>query len=271
MATKNNWFTTNLSQRSIDNLCDFEMTITPYEFQSVNFHEQSVKVAKELADTHDKLFVSYSGGIDSEYVLKTFHESGLPITPVIIDTPYSIEESSYAFKFCRENGISPEVLTFSENDIVDRLQEKSTSRGLFSLLGGLPLIAADAVNQVGGKLITGHGDPFTIIAGIPRSIPMSETLEMSEWDYYLDSYDNTHPSGFFTYDLSLFYSMIEQIRYDCSVQRAKYEFYKVEPRMKMFWKKEFYQIFRELKPAVKQYNAYIEKNELFKLLNEYKS
>jgi hypothetical protein len=268
MATKNNWFTTNLKDRTKENLCAFNITLTPYEFTRGNFYEMCNNQATELYEHHDKLYLSYSGGLDSEFVLKVFNDLKLDITPVIVMTPYNDIETQYALKFCKERSIIPEIVSYTETEIVDRLKEKSIDRGYFSLLGGLPLIICDLVNQAGGKLLTGYGDPFTITPGLQPTHPISEKLEMSEWDYYLDTYDSNHPSGFFTHSLEVFYSLLNQIRYDIPTQVAKYSLYRLTPRMKMYWKDEFYAIFREMKRDF-DYNYYIQKTELFNQLDSY--
>jgi hypothetical protein len=268
--TKNNWFTTNINNRTPTNICDFKITINPYKFELSDFHLNATRVAYELTDSYNKLYIGYSGGLDSEYVLKTFHKQNLPITPIIIDTPYNKFENKWAFNYCKEINVKPEVLTFTENEIVDKLKEKTIDRGFYSLLGGLPLILCDEVNKIGGSLLTGYGDPFTVIPGHQSYSPISTKLEFSEWDYYLDAYDSSHPSGFFTYDLGLLYSLINQINYSCHAQKAKYILYQLPERIKMFWKKEFYTIFREMKTKIDvQYNYYIEKSVLSKDLNKY--
>lgn len=268
MATKNNWFTTNLKARSIENLCAFDISLNPYQFTKGDFYEMCNKQAIELYEQHDKLYLSYSGGLDSEFVLKVFKDLQLDITPVIVMTPYNEAESLDALKFCKERSIIPEIVNYTRNEIVDKLKEKSIDRGYYSLLGGLPLVVCDLVNQTGGKLLTGYGDPFSITPGLQPTHRISERLEMSEWDYYLDTYDTSHPSGFFTHSLEVFYSLINQINYDIPTQTAKYELYKLTPRMKLYWKPEFYAIFREMKREF-DYSYYIQKNKLFDQLNKY--
>ena len=267
--TKNDWLTTNLSERTNINLCSFSVSIRPYKFTTGIFKEEAKRVARDLCDTFDNLYIAYSGGLDSEFVLKTFHENGLPITPILVDTPYNQFELEWAYNYCKQINVKPEILTYTQNEIVDKLKIKTVDRGWFSLLGGVPLILCDELNKVNGKLLTGYGEPFTTIPGFQPEHPISEKLEFCEWDYYIDSYDPSHPSGFFSYDLGLFYSLVEQIRYDCSTQSAKYLLYELPSRMKMFWKEEFYAIFRELKPELNPH-YFIQKPDLFETLKPYK-
>lgn len=268
MTTNNNWFTTNLKDRTRENLCKLDITITPYEFVKGDFYEMCNKQAQELSEHHNKLYLAYSGGLDSEFVLQVFNNLKLDITPVIVITPFNETESQYALTYCKERSIVPEIVHYTKNDIIDKLKQKSIDRGYFSLLGGLPLVICDLVNQTGGKLITGYGDPFSITPGLQPIHPISERLEMSEWDYYLDTYDNSHPSGFFTYSLEVFYSLLNQIKYDIPTQMAKYKLYQLTPRKKMYWEEEFYAIFRDIKIDV-EYNYCIHKKELFRQLDSY--
>lgn len=262
---KSNWLTTNLSQRSPTNLCDFNITFNPHPFEKKSFQENSERVAKDMYDTYGKLYLTYSGGIDSEYVLKTFKQLDIPITPIIIVTPYNMQELKYAFLFCKENDIHPEVITYQKDELIHKLYEQSIGIGFHSLLGALPLMIADLVNQSGGKLVTGYGECFKSEKNDPNG-RLSTLLDFCEWDYYLDVYDPSHPSGFFSYDLPLFHSMVSEISFEKSTQQAKYELYQLEPRPKMYWDEEFYYIFNQLTKVQYGHDFRIEKSDLLKIL-----
>lgn len=271
MSTKNNWFTTNLNSRSLANRCDFSVNISPYRFVNKSFEQASKDTAQELYAKYNNLYLAYSGGLDSEYVLKVFNNNGLKIVPVILRTPFNELESNYAIRYCNQNSIKYELVEFSKRDIIYKLYEKTCSQGLYSLLGGVPLILCDIVSNSGGRLLTGYGEPFTTIPGIQPEHPLAETLEFCEWDYYLDNYNIDHPSGFFTYDLSLFSALISEIQYGISTQLAKYTLYQLTPRPKMFWSKEFYNIFREIvTPFTFEHQCFISKTNLINKLTSYK-
>lgn len=265
MSSKNNWFTTNLAERSLDNLVPFNITMSPYPIDTrFSFHENCNRSALELYETYDKLYVSYSGGLDSEFVLNTFHSLGLPITPIILDTPYNKRELEYAYKYCDNRNIKPVIINLNENETIEKFKEKTLDRGFYALLGGAPLVVCDVVNELGGMLLTGYGDPFTIVPGTqPLEAIGLKPLEFSEWDYYLDAYDPKHPSSFFSYDLGVFHSLIRDISYDTPLQIAKSDLYKLESRSKLFWREDFYAIFRELKNSdIKEYNNYASKTDI---------
>lgn len=270
MTTKNKWFTTNLNLRTSDNLCDFQVTISPYEFESEIFMDSARRVAHELVNAYDNLCIAYSGGLDSEFVLKIFLEEKLPIKAVLVDTPFNQFELQSAYKFCQQKGIKPEILSFSKNEFIDKLKKRTIDRNLFSLLGGLPLVVSDELNAISGKLITGYGDCFSVQSHDLADNVISETLQYCEWDYYLDDYDESHPSGFFTYDIGLFHSLIEQISYTQPSQKAKSNLYKLPHRQKMFWSKEFYQIFREMKLNIENPYCFMPKVDIFSRFSEFK-
>jgi hypothetical protein len=267
--TENNWFQTNLADRK-EGLCEFKVQINPYEFTTTNFMENSKRLAYKLINKHNKLYVAYSGGLDSEFVLKTFVENNLPITPVLISSPFNQIELKYALDFCDQLNVKPEIISFTCNEFIDQLHNKTHKRNMFALLGGLPLILADMID---GKLITGYGEPFWTVRHHERMVDCKDypNLEFCEWDFYLNCYDDTHPSGFFTYDISVFYSMIKEADYNLSFNNAKVKLYNLKPRPKMFWRQDFQNISWELNKEKHpgKFMDYVNKNELIKTFEEY--
>jgi hypothetical protein len=51
-----------------------------------------------------------SGGLDSEFVLATLLNLGIPVEVVIMETQYNSHETQYAFKFCESKNITPTVI-----------------------------------------------------------------------------------------------------------------------------------------------------------------
>jgi hypothetical protein len=269
MLTKNNWLSTNLKDR-VNGLCEFEIEIIPYEFTSINFIENSKRLAYKLTEQYDNLYIAYSGGLDSEFVLKTFVENKLPITPILVSTPFNQIELRYATNFCEQLHIQPEIITFTGEEFIEKLRIKTHERNMFALLGGLPLVIADMID---GKLITGYGEPFWTVHHYERMIDCIDypNLEFCEYDFYLDDYDSSHPSGFFSYDISVFYSMIKELDYNLSFSEAKAKLYKLEHRNKMFWRQDFqsiaYQYNKQKNPG--KFIDYINKDELIITLENY--
>lgn len=273
----NNWFSTNLKNRD-KGMCDFKITIEPYKFITNGFHRDCADAAYDIANRYDNLYVSYSGGLDSEFVLNTFIESNIPITPVLIKTSFNQEEYEYALKYCKSRNIQYVVIEYSSSDFVYKLHEKTHKRNLHATLGGLPLLVNDYVKNKNGYLVTGYGDPFDIRDGTLHQIehyptsPISHNLHISEWDYYPEHYDSDNPNAFFTYNLSIFYSMISEVDYEIPFQQAKAKLYGLENRKKMFFSYDFEKVAAKLnnlfKPNV--VSCEINKDDMIDFLNKYK-
>ncbi len=66
---------------------------------------------KIINSKHDDINVLYSGGIDSEVIVRCLHEMGIPFRTTIwkFDEDLNEHDISYAFEVCNELGITPEV------------------------------------------------------------------------------------------------------------------------------------------------------------------
>ena len=254
----NNWFNTTLKNR-VNGYCDFDFQITPYKFTPKPFLESCKEQASTLSKSYDKLYVTYSGGLDSELVLKVFHEQNLPIIPILVETPYNQEEANWAKDFCNQRNIRLEILSYTSNQFIDELKKRTIDIGLPILLGGLPNIVADYVKDRSGYLLTGYGDPFSPNRNAP--------LEFSEWDYYLSVYDDYHPAAFFNYSLEVLYSMVKDIDYTVDLQTAKSKLYGLNIRHKAQWLPEYHNIQRHLTPRHGiQIRKYIDKDLFLKTI-----
>jgi hypothetical protein len=248
MTIKNNWVTSSLTQRSSTNLCDFTLTINPHDFAIDTFKNNSIRVANEIYNAHDNVYVMYSGGLDSEYVLKTFLENNLSVTPVMIVTPYNKRELEYSIKFYRQNNIMPLVISYEKYEMFDIMTKRAKANGYFSLMCSLHLEICDIISAKGGKLVNGLGEPFTT-----TSKTDDQEILICEWELYLNQYDNSHPGSFFMYDLPLHYSLVNDIVFQNDIQKSKSDLYGLDNRPKMFWNKEFYDIANQLAPAIDKY------------------
>jgi len=67
-----------------------------------------------------KLYLMYSGGVDSEFVLNVFLQLGIDVVPVIIKlTPgYNDHDVKYAFDFCSSKGLKPLVVDIDFDQFV---------------------------------------------------------------------------------------------------------------------------------------------------------
>jgi hypothetical protein len=252
MTIKNNWMTTSLSERTPENLCDFSITINPYPFVADSFENNSKRVAREICEKNEKVYVLYSGGIDSEYVLKVFLEEKLPVIPVLVVTPYNKLELEYAVKFCVENKLKPFILKFEKREMFNIMQKKCSEKGYFSFIAGLHLHICDIISEKNGIVVTGYGEPFATSAGPTYKEDINSLINLVEVDFYDQYHSGNHVGSFYTYDIALQYSILTDIVYNGNIQAMKCKLYKVPYRQKIYWDREFYIVFNALKdPSIK--------------------
>ncbi len=169
MATKNNWLKTNIAERLTYKGADLKVWHDVSSVEEKSWDQAIKETIDDLANLDRKLYVPLSGGMDSEYVLKSMLHLN-PI-PIIVDTPGNKIESQYAFHFCKHHNISPIVIEKSEREILNTYYEdiflKLNGVGIYSVAA---LIASRYANDHGGVAIIGEH----AYDGV------------SEWDFYND-------------------------------------------------------------------------------------
>jgi hypothetical protein len=257
MTTKNNWFIPEIKNNI------FKIFLEPYSFSSNSFFEACCNQAYDLSKKYDNLYIAYSGGLDSEFVLKTFRLCNLKITPVLLESNYNQEEANWAKEYCLSNKINLEILKLNDIEFIRELKTRTINKGLSILLGGIPLILADYVKEKNGYLLTGYGECFH------NNLLVDKRLEFCEYDYYLDLYDNTHPSGFFNYSIEVLYSMIRELDYTIPIQEAKSKLYNLKLRNKIKPTLDLYSIQANLIPQNIKFKKYFYKEKFIKNLENY--
>ena len=111
---KNNWITHNLQNRIGDPALDFKTQFNPIPFKQLDF-QQAIKYTIDLITSkYDNFYLSYSGGLDSEFILKAFYEAKVPIKPIIVKHSGNDIESQYAFHMCKKLNIEPLIINCSD-------------------------------------------------------------------------------------------------------------------------------------------------------------
>lgn len=251
----NKWLSHNLAQRTKDNKLPFEIEFNFKPFSPLSFREESEKVCEDLYDKYkDNLFLAFSGGSDSEYILNTFLKLGIPITPVIVSCPFNQTDITPAFSYCKNKGIVPVILTYG-NEYLKISKDKIYDRGLLSPIGLTPLLVYDHVKDLGGKVISGQGEPLPITnKGIFTNI--SSKIQMYEFEFYMDIYAEDQPPPFYCYNQNIFYSYIKEIDKSLDLQHAKCVLYDIPIRKKTYWLEDMYRSIRDNK--VMEYGYYTE-------------
>jgi len=121
-----NWLTTNLIDRKINPNVDFKIKINKNKFERVSFDQAANNTINEIASsTQKKIFVSFSGGYDSEFIVRRLHSLKIDFTPIIVQTETGLgSERDYAYKTLRDLKIDAKILKLSNKDYVKLYYEK---------------------------------------------------------------------------------------------------------------------------------------------------
>jgi len=76
------------------------------------FHEELLANAEIIRSLSDRpIYLMYSGGMDSEYILDIFLSLKIPITPVIVKlSNYNTYDVEFANKYCQSKSINPIII-----------------------------------------------------------------------------------------------------------------------------------------------------------------
>lgn len=220
------WIGHNLKERLIDKNLDFKAWLIPTKFKIMEFHSAADFTVKKIADINENIFVSYSGGVDSEYALLSFYRNKIPITPILIQTTGNKSELSYAYYMCKKLNIQPIVINISHEEyklLYKYCLNKLHAYGLWTLPN---ILASRVAKNKNGILVTGN-------EMVDYNFDNVWNVMCAEYDFYHEVLlpENQH-ADFFTHTPEIAYSLIYQ--YDGSpVDQLKHRVYQTDYRPKL--------------------------------------
>jgi hypothetical protein len=128
------------------------------------FEEACIAAEMIWAQKQGQLYVTYSGGLDSEFVLSVFLHMGMDIKPVIMNLnthdgiSYNSFESKYAYDFCASKNIKPIVVDLNFDEFVQSGQMLSIAEPIKCSSISLPA-SMWLVSQLDGTVMTGNDPP----------------------------------------------------------------------------------------------------------------
>lgn len=206
MLVINNWVSCNLLDRLDNPSVNFSLNFTPYNFKPDTFENCSKKACLDIGKTHNNLYIGLSGGLDSEYILRTFKQYNIPIVPIIVIASSNTKEAQYAFKVCDELSIKPIVLPVEEEHLIASFYHyiKKPLNGV-GYRASTAILAALYVKQVSGTIITGD---HLLLEGDSLVSP-DAFAATNEWDFYINCVvPEVKNINYFLYTPELLYSMI---------------------------------------------------------------
>lgn len=207
MTTHLNWFKNNICDRKTNPEADLIVDIVPYKFNEMSFHEAADYTARLIRSKHPKIYVSLSGGADSEYVVRTFHRNSIDIMPILVKTSGNEKELSYAFNLCEELQYTPIILGLSDSDYLrwyHRIVKELNGIGIYCIP---PLVACEYAKENNGVLIIGEHLLDT------DKISNQITPGANEWDFYNEFFiGEQYNIPFFNYTIELCCAMIKSVK-----------------------------------------------------------
>jgi hypothetical protein len=127
-----------------------------------NYYQETLTAFEQVVSLKQgKLYLLYSGGVDSEYALSVLLAMGVDVTPVIVklNPNYNYHEIQYAFKFCESKNLTPLVIDIDFDKFV-------TSGKILDLARSMNInifhysATAHAVSLLDGTVLLGDGEPY---------------------------------------------------------------------------------------------------------------
>ena len=184
MITENNWLQSNICELKTNKelpyiTCEYE----PSNFKPSTFREASMVTAWRIKQKYKHIYVAYSGGSDSEFILDRLCEIDANPKPVFVDVYYSHAQLAQVKNHCEYLGIEPIVISILEKTVARVYEEKLASKynfipGMFNTF--LYLLIEEHVKQIHSDAIIVTGEPalsfFSGLKGIHVHLDLFETL-----------------------------------------------------------------------------------------------
>lgn len=193
--------------------------------------------ARTLAqDWNDRpLYLSLSGGLDSEFAANAFVAEGIEFTPIILKIgKINALEYWYAEYWCRQNHVKPHIIQVDESEFEKVLPAFARRANNTTNQIGITVnfYIADIIEKLQGYYVYAAGD---INFDSER-----KQFYCNAVDFATDLYFDGQPSSFFMYTPEFVLSYIKQFENVEDEQITKLEFYNVPPRPKNFWVPELF-------------------------------
>lgn len=165
--TNRNWL-----KWGFDGICDFSfrthaeqqytLSIEKCSRTITNFKNESLNCAKMIYEkaqaNNQEIWISYSGGIDSEFVAQVFIEANIPfkIATIVFKNDYNNYDVFYSRKFCQKYNLklyefNLDIEKFLENEMWDYAKNTACASPMFPSQFKL-------WDSLDGFIVGGHGD-----------------------------------------------------------------------------------------------------------------
>ncbi len=140
----------------------FRVDIGPATRPIKSYYEETLLTVENIYNScNEKLYLLYSGGMDSEYVFSILLQLGIKFTPVIIklNPNYNNHDLKYAFEFCESKGITPQIIDIDFDKFVKSGLIVDIARSIKSSGYQIPATMY-AASKLDGFILLGNDPPY---------------------------------------------------------------------------------------------------------------
>jgi hypothetical protein len=150
----------------------WQCKILPASRSVKTYYEETKLSAEKIWEARlGPLYLMYSGGVDSEYILNVFLQLGMPIQPVIIKlNNYNYHDIKYAIDFCKSKKIEPLIIDFNFDQFVTSGEILDVANVAECSHWNLPSTFKVTSQLQGTVLLGSHGPPhLTLNQGLEKT------------------------------------------------------------------------------------------------------
>lgn len=215
MFYKNNWFTYTYDSIPFGNKTArdsvFDIEIIPTVTTVKSYYEELSNNAKCIRDMFTgELDLLFSGGIDSEVVLRIYKDLKIPINVFIFkyENNYNHYEFNRAIQICESMGVSYKIIDFNVEKFFENDAYDIWTKVYCNSSGWLPLMKM--LDYLDNTPIIGSGDPYWVRTSRDWTTKHSWNFEIDEgakaWTAYCKSIDRSVVSDWYEYSPELLIS-----------------------------------------------------------------
>jgi hypothetical protein len=231
MAGYNNWFDIKIDHNPTDiKQSKFDVIFNHTKpTKSMSFQDSADYTAKTIADDYDNLYLSMSGGLDSEFIAEVFFRNNIPFTPIIAATDTSVDYH-YALYWCKIRNIKPVIVNLSEeeakyfNFVANILKTKQFGpREAY-----IPTYLSTLISTQNGHLVTGEATLNFKTKSFDSCI--GEVFKSDYHQFMVELiYPGQHPGGFLFYTPEIVLSTAINIDTTLNDAYARTKLYDIVP------------------------------------------
>jgi len=151
---------THQNHLSIRKTADYSVKIGRCNRMPMDFKSEALRAARLIAQENDNIWISYSGGIDSEFIICVFLEAGIDFKVATVAMKNKINEYDlqHSRSFCHRAGIKLHEFEIDVEEFYrNELETYAVATNCISPQFPVHMWLWD---QLDGLIVAGHGDPI---------------------------------------------------------------------------------------------------------------